>query len=285
MSSDCCADLARAAALPLGGTATRAEHWLLLEVGGRWGSDVLPESDLPARARERIEDWLASAPRSRVLFVRRPGREDADGHVVFVLHSSERGGWGRRIRLSSYDELATTALDTGGDALDGPLVLVCTHGRRDACCARLGVPVYDALRDHLPAEQLWQSSHQGGHRHAANVLVLPAGVQLGRVEPGEAARVAAAILSGRIPLDRYRGRSLYEPLAQAADAAVRLASGKDGLGDVRLRGVADGRVRLEVAGERIEVDVAEVPGPALPPSCGAEPEPSSQLVVRGIVGG
>ena len=30
-----------------------------------------------------------------------------------------------------------------------PLLLVCAHGRRDPCCARLGVPVYDALAPHV----------------------------------------------------------------------------------------------------------------------------------------
>ncbi len=41
-------------------------------------------------------------------------------------------------------------------------------GRRDRCCARLGVPLFDALAPHVDADRLWQSSHHGGHRFAAN---------------------------------------------------------------------------------------------------------------------
>ena len=68
--------------------------------------------------------------------------------------------------------------------------MVCTHARRDVCCGTYGVPVYNALRRHVPAELLWRSSHQGGHRFAANVLALPEAVQLGRVVPGAADEVA-----------------------------------------------------------------------------------------------
>ena len=41
-----------------------------------------------------------------------------------------------------------------------------------------------------PPERLWQSSHLGGHRFAPNVLVLPHGVQLGRIPLERAAEVA-----------------------------------------------------------------------------------------------
>ncbi len=60
-------------------------------------------------------------------------------------------------------------------------MLVCGHGTRDACCALRGTAVYSRLADHLGDDELWISSHQGGHRFATNVLVLPSGIQLGRV--------------------------------------------------------------------------------------------------------
>lgn len=55
------------------------------------------------------------------------------------------------------------------------LRLICTHGSRDRCCARLGNPLYhQALKivkerslNHL---RIWQASHIGGHRMAATAV-------------------------------------------------------------------------------------------------------------------
>jgi hypothetical protein len=136
----------------------------------------------------------------------------------------------------------------------------------------------------VPDGLLWRSSHQGGHRFAANVLALPAGIQLGRVEPAAAAEVADALADGRIPLRFYRGRSLHAPEVQAADAAVRVELGLESVDDVRLV-LHDGpRVVLDTARGRVEVSVVERDGPLLPPSCGkdVEPTPVLEATVRGI---
>jgi hypothetical protein len=214
----------------------------------------------------------------RVLLARIPRRRNVDGTTVFVAESEEAGGTLRRIHLDRLEELAAVDLG-GGEALPGPLVLVCGHGTRDRCCATRGAPVFSALRARLPEGTVWQSSHHGGHRFAANVLALPAGVQLGRVRPGETAMVAGRLAAGRIPLDRYRGRTLYAPAAQAAEVAVREARGLDRLGDLTLLGHEDGAVRFAIAGGEVTARVEEVDGPPQPVSCGAEPEPTTRFVV------
>lgn len=266
-----CSDLAREAALPLAGTATRADRWLVLEHPGPWGRDAAVDTELPdgvAAALERFD--------GRVLLARRPGRSATGGSVAFLAWTTEDGGELRRVDLEGLEDVA--GLDPGaGRPVDGPLLLVCTHRRRDACCGRRGVPVFNALRHHVAADLLWRSSHHGGHRFAANVLALPAGIQLGRVEPSDAERVAAVLADGRIPLDHFRGRTLHAPVVQAADAAVRAELGADRVADVRLVEHDGSRVRLQTPRGLVEVEVAERPGPALPASCGAEPEPSSAL--------
>ena len=50
--------------------------------------------------------------------------------------------------------------------------LVCTNGKRDACCARDGLPVARALAALRP-DEAWECSHLGGHRFAANVALAP----------------------------------------------------------------------------------------------------------------
>ena len=265
-----CSELSLEAGVPLAGTTTRADRWLLVEHGGPWGRDAVADSILPERVAEVLLGFGG-----RVLLVRRPGRSAAV--AVFTAYTTEAGGELRRFDLERLDDLAGADVEAGGAPLDGPLVLVCTHRRRDACCARLGVPVYNALRPHVPPELLWRSSHQGGHRFAANVLALPHGIQLGRVGPVEAPAVAAALAEGRIPLAHYRGRSLHAPEVQAADALVRTVEGLDRVADVRLVEHEGDRVLLETPRAVLEVRVEERRGPTLPASCGAEPEQTTSL--------
>lgn len=257
-----CSELSSAE--PLAGTATVASSFLLLEHRGRWGRDALEDTELLPEHRAR-----ADAFDGRVMLIRRSGTAEAPP-ALYLAQLRPEGGTLRR--------LAPSAEELGKES--GELLLVCTHGRRDACCARLGMPLHDALVPHVDATRLWQSSHHGGHRFAANLLALPSGVQLGRVPPGRAADVAARLTAGRIPLEWYRGRTLHSARCQAADAAVRLELGLDAVGDVRpLRD--DGRaVVMAVPDGVVRVRVNEEVGSLLPPSCGAEPEPSRRLVAR-----
>lgn len=278
MSALRCSEASRAAGEPLAATATTVERWLLLEVPGTWARDVGDEQALPESAASAARAWLERSARSRLLFLRRPARR-SERRLAYVLEATETQRAGRRLELGGLEDLADVDLDRDGERLDGPLVLVCGHGSRDACCALLGTPVFGSLAE-LEAET-WISSHQGGHRFAANVLVLPAGLQLGRLEPHESLDVVAAALGGRIALDRYRGRTFYEPAAQAAEIAVRRAFGLLGIDELQLVAVEGPLVRFRTAdGREVAAEVDEVDGPAVPASCGAEPEQQRSFTAR-----
>ena len=98
---------------------------------------------------------------------------------------------------------------------------MCTHGRRDPCCAQRGWPVALALGGAYPL-QTWQCSHVGGDRFAANVVALPHGVYYGHVTPRAALELAAGHQEGRIALDHYRGRTIFPAPVQAAQHYARL---------------------------------------------------------------
>lgn len=277
-----CSELSLAASEPLTATATTAERWLLLEAPGGWPRDVGDEGALPEPARAVVDSWLAANSASRLQFIRRLDRP-RDRLLAFVVTSRERSAEIRRIELESHGQLADLDLDSAGTLLEGSLVLVCGHGSRDRCCAVLGTPVYGALADRLGKEEVWISSHQGGHRFAANVLVLPAGLQFGRVGPGDAGLVAARALAGRIDLERYRGRTCYSGAAQAAEAAVRRQVGLESVTDIELDTVEGAIVRLRTHhGSDYEVAVEEVEGPSVPASCGEEPKPQRHFRVRSL---
>jgi hypothetical protein len=164
----------------------------------------------------------------------------AEGLTCFALRSGPEPPWIERTRLPNVTEaldLDLSALGRGErpgfEPFEGPLFLVCTHGRRDVCCAERGRPLAQALAAAFP-EPTWESSHVGGDRFAGNVVAFPHGLYLGRVRPDEAARVARAYADGRVPLEHLRGRSCYPMPVQAAELALRTQEGLVGLDDVVL---------------------------------------------------
>lgn len=266
-----CADASATAGESLAGTAVTVESWLLVEVRGTWPRDVSDALD----GADTVTRWLEATPRSRLLFVRRPGAASGS-QSAFVVRSTESETNVRRLTLDDLDDID---LDAGEPAY-APLVLVCGHGTRDACCALRGNAVYAALAKELPPDALWISSHQGGHRFAANVLVLPSGIQLGRVDAGDLSVVHDAC-AGTIALEHYRGRTVYTPRVQAAEAAVRAVAGLRDIDDLTL--VADDGAEVRFAGrdgEPFAVAVEEAVGPTVPAGCGVVPEPQKAFVAR-----
>lgn len=163
----------------------------------------------PATARALAR--TAAAAGARLLMIRRAGRNDPVGRLVFSVQSLPGQESVRVQHVSSERELADVSFGQG-QSRGGPLYLVCTHGRHDRCCATRGRPVAAALTAAY-GDAVWECSHLGGDRFAANVLVLPEGHYLGRVEPGTAAAAVATL-----PAEHYRGRASLPSPVQAAQA-------------------------------------------------------------------
>jgi hypothetical protein len=263
-----CAEVSAAAAEPLGATASRIEHWLLVEHSGLWPHDPLDAAPFAGRLRSHLDEQLAALPHSRLLLVKQPTRTSVRRTRVFVARTSERDSRLLGAELPDIGALFDLDLvaalgDAGrfGEPSDHPLLVVCTHGKRDRCCARFGQPLCIALHRRAPGGWLWQSSHVGGDRFAGNVVCFPEGLYYGRVGTDEADSVLDAYRAGRIDLDHYRGRSCYPFPVQAAELAARRELGLTGFWDLRLAGTRrrDGGWQVEldvdVSGLRCRVDV------------------------------
>ena len=149
-----------------------------------------------------------------------------------------------------------------GDPAPGPLFLVCTHGRHSACCARTGTPLARGLAARF-GDAVWETTHVGGDRFAANLVCLPHGIYYGNLGPAEAAAAADAYLRGEIVLDRLRGRAGMPEAAQAAEHFVRLGSGILEIDSVRvesLTGASPYDAVVSAAKTRYRVRVDRVPG-------------------------
>jgi hypothetical protein len=217
------------------GTAPRANVWFLLEYSGRWGNQALKESSLSEQVKEHLNAQLMQIPESRLLLVKRPGAErDGITFAAAVATGAEPALY--RFRIESYDELlgfdlaAIAASDPRyASALTSePMFVVCTNGLRDQCCALHGMAAYAALAHEHPG-LIWESTHHGGHRFAANMLHLPHGLSYGRLRADSAAEVAQTALDGNIAFDYLRGRSTLSEVAQAAEGFLRRELGLPGL--------------------------------------------------------
>ncbi|WP_337061528.1 sucrase ferredoxin [Kineococcus sp. G2] len=263
--------------------------YLLVEEPGPWGPGAVPASRLGEATTARLRE-AAAALGVKLLLVRRPdaaGRDPGGPRRLF-LADCRRGRTRLRTRLAPPDGLVdAVAADDGWAEATGPLLLVCTHGRKDWCCAVRGRPVVTALAA-LEPEAVWECSHLGGDRFAATVLALPGGAVHGHVQSGDAAALLAAVRDGRVLPGKLRGRCGDAVVVQAAEAHARLVLGADGLDDVdaldaftplRAERLPDGpggavrwRVRLDVSGAPLEVDLREGRAPAARLTCSAGAE-------------
>ena len=230
-----CAEVSHAHGEPLDATASWVESWILVEYRGLWGRDTIGASSFSEPVKEHLRAHLRALPHSRLLFIRRPERRGA-ALAVYFGRSLEREQPFRALEIESYDELARIdfADETVGEPLTHPLLVVCTHGKRDRCCAKYGRPLYEELREQAEPDWVWQSTHVGGDRFAGNVVCLPHGLYFGRVERPAVWPLLDEYLAGRIELEHYRGRSCYPFAVQAAERKVREQAGVTGLDELEL---------------------------------------------------
>ncbi|MGY2084516.1 sucrase ferredoxin [Blastococcus sp. SYSU DS0539] len=254
-------------------TASPVSRWLLIEQPGPWGREALLQSRFDARVAPLLAD-RAKREGVRVLLVRRPGDRLSDSGRRWAYADSRLGQEGLWWSVRSADaDLLTAPWDGSvGERAPGRTYLVCTHGGHDACCALRGRPLARALPAPGPAD-VWECSHLGGDRFAANVLVLPHGFYYGQV-PGDGGLVVAAHDHGQVALPWLRGRAGLAAPVQAAQHYAREELGLLGVDDLAPLG-ATRQESADPAVERWEVALA---GPDGPVAVTVESRPAPEAV-------
>lgn len=278
------------AQIPAWGSAARADVVVALEQNGPWGRQAATQSRLDPALGAALDSHLLGLG-GRLLLIRRPGRH-ADGQAptgsgdlplphapepsvaftsrrCYVARTGPRG-WLVRTELADPAQLlgltqavlkdASSAIEVVGGAVDHrPILLVCTNGRRDVCCATRGREITNAVSS-VQDDLVWETSHTGGHRFAPTGVLLPWGRMLARLDPALAAASLQWAHTGQLAPSvlgpvHDRGSMHLPPAAQAAEAWLRLHEHRVLLADP----VSDASERVTVAVER---------GPALLESCG-----------------
>ncbi len=270
-----CSALAEELDEPMTGSVDQRVRWLLVEDRSAWGHDAVGD----VLGAELVTTLKARGVRA--LLIRRREGDPADDVVRRAILVDTAAG---EMAVRAITDLADLALAdvthapvaSFGARMTDPIFLVCTNGKRDACCALRGRALTAALAaDH--GERTWECTHLGGHRFAANLVCLPDGIVYGRVAATDGPRLADAYLDGRVEPGLLRGRSAWPPPAQVADQVLRVRLGIEGLADVRLLAAEAEADRAVVrlgapdgSEHRIELVRESAAGPPRPTSCRAD---------------
>jgi hypothetical protein len=303
-----CSNFSLLAGEPLPGTAPVGQIWFLLEYNGPWENKAFESSLIAPAVKNALSALLQRTAGAKLLLIRSRSAARMEGQriqspasmrtgpgtTLFIALAGERRSLLYRFNLNTYADIlridfpavleASPVYDT--HLTQEQLVLVCTHGRRDRCCARYGLVIFDemiAAAAHTgQAVRIWQCSHVGGHRFAANVAVFPHAVFYGRVKPADASTLVSSCSSGIFYPPLARGRACCIPPVQAAEIYLRQRTSlleMDAISPARHRQVQDDRwlvtfTRRE-ASELYHLEIISRPsGSMIYPSCTSkEPEP------------
>jgi hypothetical protein len=287
---------------PLAGTAVVASGWVVVEQPGPWGAKAPTQSHLDPVFGAAI-DARAKKADLRFGLIRSPGPHADKAplpHQTYVASTRPGRSWLLGGRVDDPTALAALDLDAvaHGDReatigslpelapLEQPVMLVCTNGKRDECCALLGRPVASGLAARAPG-RVWESNHLGGHRFSPTATLLPAGTMHGHLDVESAAAVLTAAERGETVTGNLRGRSTWTKPGQVAEIAVRQATGELGLDALEIStndSDPDAVTVSHLDGRRWTVTVTSEPAdPPRPESCGKEPFAMSILRAGAVV--
>lgn len=217
----------------LAGTAKNGNIILALEYQRGWGRDILDGEALGPELSGKLKRFL-KANDAQLQFIRKSGREGQKKErkqrpTLYI--SWARGDSDTAEPILEYMhvdgpasllnlDLSTPGRTPGAQRVDHPLLLVCTHGKRDRCCAVQGRPLATALSQEFPEQIVWESSHTKGHRFAPAMLLLPGNYSYGHMGDNGAAEVIEHAMRGEAWLQGNRGRGIWDAPGQVAELTV-----------------------------------------------------------------
>lgn len=289
MTPESCSVLAREE--PLSGTAPYARAWLVLEHPGPWGRDALTDSGLPGRLVEHIARAQQEGPfrflaARRIGEVRRYPRNTPTRPFprrVWLAWCDASNPMTRTTQIAEVEDILDwdlVALGEGivpaiGDRVEQPMEFVCTHSKRDACCAVWGRErVTSVPADHR--DQVWECSHLGGHRFAATSLFLPSGRLYGRLREYHEHRSDAVGGTEEPDAIHLRGPCYLTAPLQAAECLVRQRASLNDAQPLDVLEVESERdlvvVRVQNGNQRSWLVHCRSESFTAPASCGGQPE-------------
>lgn len=206
------------------GTAAHAERNLLLSwPRAKWGRSLRQASDMPESVSTTLADIAAGGRRVNLIHRR---EQPSHRHRLFLMPECRVYDVAREQLTGFLRALhdGTSLVRWQAGTVGGSLMLCCTHGKKDRCCAKFGYRAYKAIADTARCRDLpidvWESTHLGGCRLAASAVVFPALRKYGRITDADVVPLLESEAADRPYLPCYRGDSRLTPVQQCAQVAA-----------------------------------------------------------------
>lgn len=272
---------------PLPGTAKPGSVYVLFEWPEAWPRDVMGDAALGEELTAKLAPML-EAHGATLLLIRHPTREGRHitDHHLYLVFADEAVAEVKHI--DSPDELLELDLSgpgrNGAERRERPLLLICTHAKRDRCCAVKGRPLVNELHARHPFgpgnDVVWETSHIKGHRFAPTMLLMPWAYSFGRMNIEATDAMLADASEGLYFVPGNRGRGTLGPAEQVAELAVaaEVPGARYGQFEVAASGGDSAQVTDTASGQVYEVRLEQRPVSGVVDSCGKAPKESTAWV-------
>eukprot|EP01121_Diplochlamys_sp_Union-15-3_P006155 TRINITY_DN16666_c0_g1_i1.p1 TRINITY_DN16666_c0_g1~~TRINITY_DN16666_c0_g1_i1.p1 ORF type:complete len:280 (+),score=42.36 TRINITY_DN16666_c0_g1_i1:59-898(+) len=203
---------------PLGATVKPYDHHLFICAGPET-HNLWPQKDTHSSLLKDIKNRLKDIPDKKVKVsycdFERPGVvgwellyfEKDKRYPVFIKNLT-RDNPNDIKKFFSTGELGALTLE---EFKHDYFIFVCSHELKDKRCGYCGPIIQQQLQERIEAEKIdaivLKTSHIGGHKYAANVIVYPTGDWYGYVKPKDVDRIVKEHLIGKkVCYDLWRGR-------------------------------------------------------------------------------
>ena len=276
---------------PLPGTAKTGSVYVLFEWPDAWPRDVIGDAalgeELTSKLKPKLDEYNAT-----LLLIRHPTREgrNISDHHLYLVFADEAVTEVKHV--DSPDELLDLDLSGPGrnsaERRDRPLLLICTHAKRDRCCAVKGRPMVNELHARHPFgpgnDMVWETSHIKGHRFAPTMLLMPWAYSFGRMNVEATDAMLTDASEGLYFVPGNRGRGTLGPAEQVAELAVaaEVPGARYGQFEVAASDGGSALVTDTASGQVYEVQLEQRPVSGVVDSCGKPPKESTAWVAASV---
>lgn len=239
-----CSQQSRQSGVDIIGTASEHKMYVAIECSPPWERDDLESKGIPDDLRQLANAIDADYEKYQTRFLLIHNDQLQQENLIRVLVFRKPSGLAsaydkQEFHLGSINDVANllrqVVMGESGSAIPvntSPSrdLFVCTHGSRDRCCSRFGVPIYHQARKlvremELKNIRIWQTSHIGGHRMAPTAIDFPSARYYGYLDSNSLQSLLT--YSGDIDTLKtiYRGSGLLPWAVQILEKELLLTHG------------------------------------------------------------
>ena len=272
---------------PLPGTAKTGSGFVLFEYAGAWSRDVLDGGTFSPELTAQLKKNLKKSGMGLQL-IRKPGREgrNVEKHNLFLVFSKE--AIIEHVVVDSPEAILDMDLSQPGknnaQRVDHPVLLICTHSKRDVCCALKGRPLAAAVEPQFGPLHVWEASHTKGHRFAPSMLLMPWNYSFGQLNEEETMQLFQSALDNKLFLPGNRGRGTFDARGQVAEIAVaEVFGGAIAPASLQVDVEEDSVLVTHPEGRSWNVELERIEVEGVVSSCGDQPKTGKAWVARQVI--